>query len=200
ELPEFSRSVLEALRQPLEDRVITLARAKQSVQYPATFLLIATANPCPCGYYGTGQICNCTPALLSHYQQKISGPILDRFDLHVAVQSVEVEGILALPRPSTESVPNALAENARKNQFKRYKSHTILNSTIDHAKIVSGILCISNEATELLNRAARNLHLSARAYMRVLKVSRTIADLENSPAVLPAHLAEALQYRPVRKQ
>ena len=195
ELPEFSRQTLEALRQPLEDRVITVARAKDTAQYPASFILVATANPCPCGFYGTTKACRCLPHQIQRYQQKVSGPILDRIDLYAEVSEIDHRKLLAKQTDQTEQVTAAeQIERARAAQAKRYGNANKLNRDMSNRDIKQQA-GVSPAAKDLLDLAAQRLELSARAYMRSLKVARTIADLEASETIEPPHISEALQYR-----
>lgn len=198
EMPEFSRLTLEALRQPLEDKRITVSRAKQSVEYPAHFILIATANPCPCGYYGTSKPCHCTPAQILHYQHKLSGPILDRIDLHVSVHTVEHNQLLS-PRSARKSDDGIRSRIARAHalQKTRYNNSPLkLNADMDTSDLRTKAR-LEPGAQELLNKAAARLDISARSYMRTVKIARTIADLEKSATILALHISEALQYRPL---
>lgn len=194
ELPEFSRLTLEALRQPLEDRMITVARAKDTAEYPASFILVATANPCPCGYYGTGGTCRCLPSQISRYQHKLSGPILDRIDLFTQVHEVKHAALLTqqADRASDEKLKLRI-EAARNRQAARYGKN-MLNADMTNAHIRK-YSALNPNAKELLDAAAAKLNLSARAYMRAVKVSRTIADLENSDSITSDHVSEALAYR-----
>lgn len=199
ELPEFNRQTLEALRQPLEDRVISVARAKDTAQYPASFILVATANPCPCGYFGTDKTCRCMPNQIQRYQQRVSGPIMDRIDLYAEVNEVEHKKLLT-KRADNHEQETALKqiEKARKLQAKRYKDAQKLNKDMTNADIRT-LGNLSPAAKDLLDIAAQKLELSARAYMRSIKVARTIADLESSITIEPGHISEALQYRSQQK-
>jgi magnesium chelatase family protein len=194
EIPEFKRSVLESLRQPLEDNQIVVARAKDSITYPANFILVATANPCPCGYYGSSKDCNCTPQNIIRYQQKLSGPILDRIDLHVSVHEVNHDKLLSSVKSgdTSEDIKQRVM-SARERQKERYTDDTI-NANLSN-KQIKAKTGLSAEAKELLDTAAQRLQISARAYMKAVKVARTIADIDQSDQVLEAHVSEALQYR-----
>ncbi|HEV7453622.1 MAG TPA: YifB family Mg chelatase-like AAA ATPase [Candidatus Saccharimonadales bacterium] len=193
EMPEFNRQTIEALRQPLEERTITVTRAKDSVSYPADFILVATANPCPCGYYGTQQVCTCPIYRVTQYRQKLSGPIMDRIDLYVEVEEVKHELLLNTPHSDKSEDLRKRIAGAVKIQTKRYGSR-IRNATMTNTDI-RDVAKINTGALALLNNAASRLRLSPRSYMRVIKVSRTIADLESSATITAAHVGEALQYR-----
>ena len=196
ELPEFNRLTLEALRQPLEDKLITVARAKDTVTYPANFTLIATANPCPCGFYGTSKPCVCQPYQIQRYQQRISGPIADRIDLFANVH--EVDHARLLNTSNTPHAGKAMRQRilaARAAQHARFSSETKLNASMSNADI-KRLALLESEARSILDVAAQKLDLSARSYMRVVKLARTIADLANSKTTKAEHITEALQFRP----
>jgi magnesium chelatase family protein len=190
ELPEFNRLTLEALRQPLEDRTISVTRAKDSVDYPANFILIATANPCPCGYYGSSKTCSCLPHQIQRYQQRLSGPILDRIDLFAHVHEVEHAKLLS---PNTTASSNRLSRisDARQRQHARFGAQTKLNADMTNADIKK-LARLQPEAKQLLDTAGAKLDLSARSYMRIVKLARTIADLAGSKDIEASHIAEAL--------
>jgi len=190
ELPEFNKQVIEALRQPLEDRKITVARAKDSAIFPAKFILIATSNPCPCGYFGSKKECSCLPHNIIRYQNKVSGPIVDRFDLYVGVDEVEHSKLLQ-KNSVKDSNLNNIVNNARTIQINRAGK---LNNELSN-KEIKKYCQLDKESKEFFDRAAEKLLLSARSYMKILKVSRTIADLEKSDQITLAHVSEAMQYR-----
>lgn len=195
ELPEFGRNTLEALRQPLEDRVISIARAQDSADYPADFIMVATANPCPCGYYGIEDACRCAPYQVLRYQQRLSGPILDRIDLFSSVHEISHSKLLkqSVNQAADNKTRNRIA-NARSIQNSRYHQPGKLNAAMTNVDIkLYGQL--DPTATNLLNAAAKRLNLSARSYMRTIKVARTIADLESSKRITASHISEALAYR-----
>lgn len=195
EFPEFSRTTLESLRQPLEDRIISVSRAAGNVEYPANFILVATANPCPCGYYGTPTGCHCAAAQKLHYDSRLSGPIIDRIDLYCDVH--EIDHNLLLQEPLANNASQTARERiakARKLQAARLGS-TKLNTDMTNLD-VKRLARLTPLAVEVLNNGARTYCLSARAYMRTIKVARTIADLESCPVINASHLKEALAYRP----
>jgi len=199
ELPEYGRTTIEALRQPLEDKVITIARAKQTTEYPADFMLVATCNPCPCGYYGSDKSCDCPPHVIARYQRKLSGPILDRIDLFVEVDNINHTVLLSDSQSGDTSV--VIAERvgkARERQHSRYGSETVCNAQLTNRMIKSSAN-LESAAQDLLNQAAEKLKISARAYMRLVKVARTIADLEESESIQVKHVSEAIQYRRPQK-
>jgi len=195
EFPEYGRATIEALRQPLEDKVITIARAKQNAQYPADFMLIATSNPCPCGYYGTHKLCICPAHVVLQYQRKLSGPIIDRIDLYCEVDNVQHDTLLKTSSSAgTSQDVQKRVIAARSVQQKRYGSTTKSNAQLTNREI-KALARVDEAAETLLNQAAEKLEISARAYMRLIKVARTIADLDGSPTITLAHITEAIQYR-----
>ncbi|HMS23407.1 MAG TPA: YifB family Mg chelatase-like AAA ATPase [Candidatus Saccharibacteria bacterium] len=196
EFPEFKRSTIESLRQPLEDNKITISRAKESIDFPAKFILIATANPCPCGYFGTDKECSCLPHNIYNYRKKISGPIIDRIDLYANVENVEHSKLLENNHIADSSLDvRSRVEKARDIQARRFKTSRT-NSTM-HSREVKKFARLTDTARDLLDKGASRLELSPRAYMRTLKVARTIADLDDSDMILDKHIAEAIQYRPI---
>ena len=196
ELPEFPRQVLESLRQPLEDRKVAISRASGSLTFPAKFILIAAQNPCPCGFLQTaGKNCVCMPGQISRYQKKISGPLLDRIDLHIDVPQVDVEKLTGDYTSEDSSAIKQRVIKARKKQQERFKgSKTLTNSEMTSAQ-VKQICVLEKEALDLLKMAISQMGLSARSYHRVLKLGRTIADLADSENIKTEHIAESLQYR-----
>lgn len=194
ELPEYNRSTLEALRQPLEDRVISVARAKHSLTFPARFMFVATANPCPCGYYGTTKQCRCMPHEILKYQKKLSGPILDRIDMHVDVDEINHSSLMKRHQAEPSAKIRERVILARQRQLNRYGDTQTNNASLSSRQIKQFIQ-IEPDALTLLNKAAEQLELSARAYMKVIKVAQTIADLEGWQKVNSPALSEALQYR-----
>ncbi|PIQ16980.1 MAG: magnesium chelatase, partial [Flavobacteriales bacterium CG18_big_fil_WC_8_21_14_2_50_32_9] len=202
ELPEFKRTVLEVLRQPIEDRKVTISRAKFSVDYPASFMLIASMNPCPCGYYNHPEKdCVCSPGVVQKYLSKISGPLLDRIDLHVEVTPVSFSELSTTSNGESSEVIRARVIKAREIQEQRFKENEGVHANAQiSSKTIKEICQIDAVGTQLLKTAMDKLGLSARAYDRILKVSRTIADLEGSENIKSEHLAEAIQYRSLDRE
>lgn len=197
ELPEFSKSTLEVLRQPLEDRHITISRARYTAEYPCSFMFVASMNPCPCGYYGDPtHNCVCTPGQRQRYLNKISGPLLDRFDLQIDIQPVPFKDLSkTAPGESSEAIRERVM-TARKMQEERFAGLKNVHSNSQMSDSLLHQFAEPDEAGfELLRNAMERLHLSARAYSRILKVARTIADLEGSASILSHHIAEAISYR-----
>ena len=197
EFTEFSKSVLETLRQPLEDRVISISRAKYNITMPCSFMLVASMNPCPCGYHNhPTHPCMSTPAQIQKYMNKISGPLMDRIDIQVEVQSVPFEDIATSPKGESSAVIRERVIHARKIQEERYKHVKGIHC---NAQMTNALLQkyaqLDEQSTDRLRDAMRRLNLSARAYNRILKVARTIADLEGSEQILSNHIGEAIGYR-----
>ena len=196
ELPEYERKTLEALRQPLEDGKITVARAKQTVTYPSNFIFIASMNPCPCGYFGSSKnTCSCTPAQIHKYLSKLSGPLMDRIDIHIEVDSVSYEDIKSTFEEESSASIRARVNAARKIQLERFKKCKIYSNAKMSTTTTKKFCVLDEESENILKLAFDNLALSARAYDKILKVARTIADLEGSEQIKINHLAEAIQYR-----
>jgi magnesium chelatase family protein len=201
ELPEFDRSVLEVLRQPMEDKQVTISRAASSLTFPASFTLVASMNPCPCGYFGSSRECKCSPQIIQRYVGKISGPLMDRIDIHIDVPAVkfdELRGRGVEPGEPSESI-RARVIKARDIQLARFNTNgnsggVYSNSTMTPAQIRKHC-ALDSESETLLERAMQRQGLSARAHDRILKVARTIADLEASPNIAPTHISEAINYR-----
>ncbi len=200
ELPEFDRRSLETLRQPLEDHQVTISRARGAITFPCNFILIGAMNPCPCGYQGDPyHQCTCSAAAIARYEQRLSGPLLDRFDLHVEVPHVEYEKLSAAGHGEPSAAIRARVEAARARERSRFSGTTLTcNSEMGPAE-VREYCALDRECAGLMRAAMQQLRLSARAYHRVLKLSRTIADLAGAEGIEATHLAEALQYRPRRQ-
>ncbi len=196
ELLEFNKSILELLRCPLEDRVVTISRVNSSITYPCNFIFVASMNPCPCGYYGsTEKSCICRNDQIKKYLHRISGPLLDRIDIHIEVQGVKYKKLTDNSKIEDSKTIRARVNNARKIQMKRYKKYGILYNSELTPGLISKYCILSKECRKILEDAFEKMGLSARAYSRILKVARTIADLDNEENINIKHLAEAIQYR-----
>ncbi len=201
ELPEFKRAVLEVMRQPMEERKVNISRARYSIDYPANFMLVASMNPCPCGYYNHPEKdCVCAPGVVQKYLTKISGPLLDRIDLHVEVTPVNLED-LSSKRLSEKSIDiRKRVEEARAIQENRFRGSAIYCNAQMPTSLTRDLCLLDATSQQLLNTAMKKLGLSARAYERIIRVSRTIADLAKSEAIKSEHLAEAIQYRSLDRE
>jgi magnesium chelatase family protein len=202
ELPEFKRTVLEVMRQPMEERRVTISRARIALDFPASFMLIASMNPCPCGYFNHPEReCSCGPGIVQKYLGKISGPLLDRIDLHVEVTPVAFSELSSAHHAEKSDQIRERVIRAREIQADRYKlTEGVYANAQMSSKTLKEICAISSTGASLLKAAMEKLNLSARAYDRILKVSRTIADLSASTDILPEHLAEAIQYRSLDRE
>jgi len=202
ELPEFKRSVLEVMRQPLEDRKITISRSRFSVEYPSSFMLIASMNPCPCGYYNHPEKeCVCGAGVVQKYLNRISGPLLDRIDIHIEVVPVPFEKLSEFKHSEKSEQVRSRTIKARELQQNRYKDYKYIHCNAQISSSMMRRFCkVNNEGNLLLKNAMEKLGLSARAYDRILKVARTIADMEDCIDIKPYHLAEAIQYRSLDRE
>ncbi len=197
ELPEFGHAVLEVLRQPLEDRVITISRAQGSVTFPANFMLVGAMNPCPCGYYGDPfRQCTCSPSLVARYQKRVSGPFIDRVDIFVEVPHIDYEKLADDRLGEKSERVQARVEAASAIQRQRFKGTNLAGNAEMTPTEVREFCSTEESAQSLLKAAMKQLYLSARAFHRILKIGRTIADLENADIIKAHHIAEAIQYRP----
>ncbi len=197
ELPEFSRSVLEVLRQPMEDRVVTVSRSAYSVTYPASFMLVASMNPCPCGHYGDPtHRCTCQPFQVQRYMSRLSGPLLDRIDMHITAQPVKINELTAVPDGEYSKDIRARVVAARHVQLERFKDEVDVHCNAQmNSRLLHRYAWPDNEGLEMLKRVMTAQNMSARAFDRILRVARTIADLAGSKHVLTQHLTEAIYYR-----
>jgi magnesium chelatase family protein len=198
ELPEFQRRVLEVLRQPMEDETVTIARAAMSLTFPARFMLVAAMNPCPCGYYGTAK-CQCGMAAVQHYMQRISGPLLDRIDIQVHVPAVAYKELRQSVTGEDSQAVRTRVEQARCAQRQRLEKENIYCNARLNSALIRKYCGLDEAGEKLLEQAIQSMGFSARAHDRILKVARTIADLDNSPDILSDHLTEAIQYRNLDK-
>ena len=200
ELPEFEKSTLEVLRGPLEDGKITISRVNATLTYPSKFMLVASMNPCPCGYYGSDKECNCSNQAINKYLGKISGPLLDRIDIQVEVSSVKYKNLDSNIQEETSEQIRKRVEETRKIQLERYKECGIYSNSELTPKLIEKYCKLDEKSKTLLEKAFNRLGLSARAYARILKVARTIADMEKSENIQSSHLLEAIQYRSLDKK
>ena len=196
ELPEFNKSTIEVLRGPLEDREVTISRVNASLTYPCNFMFVASMNPCPCGFYGSKyKECTCTPEAISRYMGKISGPLLDRIDIQIEVTPVKYQKIASEEKIESSEVIKHRVDSARKIQLDRYKQYGIFSNS-ELTPSLSNIYCkLDLKSKEIVQNAFERLGLSARGYERILKVARTIADLDEKENIEAKHIAEAIQYR-----
>jgi magnesium chelatase family protein len=201
ELPEFRRDVLEALRQPLEDGVVTISRSNGTAVFPASFTLIGSANPCPCGFFGDNtRECLCTPMQINRYLGKISGPLMDRFDIQIEVPAIPFEDLSTNRTSENSASIRSRVNTARRVQTERYKNDGIFYNSQLNSKLIDKYCHINAHQKKMMRNAFVSLNLSARAYGRILKVARTIADLEGTEKIQDHHLAEAIQYRRLDRQ
>ncbi len=201
ELPEFGRNVLEVLRQPLEDEEVIISRAVRSLKFPARFMLVCAMNPCPCGYYtDTRRQCHCTPNQIRKYRSKISGPLLDRIDMHIDVPSIKYQELSSDRQEENSSFIRERVNQARKTQHQRFENESIHCNAQMRPKHLKKYVQVDEQCKALLKSAIQELGISARAYDRILKVSRTIADIEESLTIQPSHIGEAIQYRSLDRE
>ena len=197
ELPEFNKSTIEVLRTPLEDKFVTISRLNSSVTYPCNFMFVASMNPCPCGYYGSkDKVCTCNDFQIKKYLNKLSGPLLDRIDIHIEVESVKYSKLENENfKIETSASIRQRVNSARQIQLKRYKGYNIYSNSELTPKLISKYCKLNPQCKKILESAFEKLGLSARAYSKILKVARTIADLEASSNIEFSHITEAIQYR-----
>ena len=196
ELTEFNKNILELLRGPLEDKCITISRLNMAVTYPCNFIFMASMNPCPCGYYGSiDRKCSCSQDQIRKYINKISGPLLDRIDLHIEVTSVKYQDLKGIQKIENSEQIRERVNKAREIQLRRYEKYSIFSNSELTPKLLEKYCELDKNSKEILENAFERLGLSARAYGRILKVARTIADLDESENIKVNHLAEAIQYR-----
>lgn len=201
ELPEYNRHTIETLRQPLEDGVIVVSRVENTVEYPANFTMVASMNPCPCGNYGSrDKECTCTPATIHKYLSKLSGPLMDRIDMHLEVDSVKFGDLVSDRMEEDSETIKIRVDNARKIQLERYKGSNIYSNSKISDSLIKKYCKLSIDGEMLMQAAFESLNLSAIAYNRILKVARTIADLDGSENILDEHLMEAISYRSLDKK
>jgi magnesium chelatase family protein len=199
EFPEFPRYILESLRQPIEDAVVSISRAKGKLVFPAKCMLVAAQNPCPCGYYqDSTRVCICTPSQILRYHKRVSGPLLDRIDIHIDAPAVKVEKLTDNDGNSIETSADVRTrvQKARDTQTKRFEGTLLRSNSELTSKSIKKYCVLSDDCLSLLRKAVEALYLSGRSYYRTIKLGRTIADLEGDGEIKPNHIAEALQYRP----
>lgn len=196
ELPEFNRNALESLRVPLEDRKVTISRLNTTITYPCEFMLIASMNPCQCGYYGSQEKkCCCKPEQIKKYINRISGPLLDRIDIHIEVNQIRCSQLEQKEKTETSQEIRNRVNQARKIQIERYQKYHIFSNSELTPKLIEKFCKLNHKSKQILETAFNKLGLSARAYNKILKVARTIADLDDCKEIQEKHLAEAIQYR-----
>ena len=196
ELPEFNKNTLEVLRAPLEDNIVTISRVNATLTYPCDFMFVASMNPCPCGFYGASdKECNCSEQAINKYMGRISGPLLDRIDLHIEVESVTYEKIDKTKNIETSEQIRKRVNQARNIQLERYKDYNIFCNAELTPRLLEKYCKLDKECKEILEKSFNKLGLSARAYAKILKVARTIADIDGKKDIEISHLAEAIQYR-----
>ena len=196
ELPEFNKNTLEVLRGPLEDGEVTISRLNASLTYPCNFMFVASMNPCPCGYYGSkGKECTCSSEMITRYMGKISGPLLDRIDIQVEVTPVKYQKLEGSEKLETSEEIKKRVNKARKIQVERYHEYGIFSNSELTPKLLDVFCKLDDKAKDIIKNAFDRLGLSARGYDRILKVARTIADLDGADSIEPRHIAEAIQYR-----
>ena len=196
EMPEFPRDVLESLRQPLEDGQVTISRAAHTVNYPCRFILVCAMNPCKCGWYGhSSGRCVCSESSIARYNEKLSGPLLDRVDMYIETSSLEYEKLRRRPDAEKSATIRARVNKAREIQYRRYKGSSLKCNAHIGSKQLEAVCKLSPECEKLMQSAYKSLSMTARSYDRILRVARTIADMDSSRSIAPAHLAEAIQYR-----
>ena len=196
ELPEFNKNTLEVLRGPLEDREVNISRVNASLTYPCNFMFVASMNPCPCGFYGSiDKKCTCSPDMINRYIGKISGPMLDRIDIQIDVTPVKYQKLAGNEETETSAEIKARVDNARKIQNNRYKNYEIFSNSELMPNLIEKYCKLDEASNKIIQNAFERLGLSARGYGRILKVARTIADLEGKENISSSHVAEAIQYR-----
>lgn len=201
ELPEFQKNTLEVMRGPLEDGVVTISRVNATLTYPCDFMFVASMNPCPCGYYGSkDKECTCTPQMISKYMGKISGPLLDRIDIQIEVTPVKYQKLDSSERTETSKEIKERVDKARKIQRERYAKEKVYSNSQLTPKLIEKYCKLNEKSKTILQAAFEKLGLSARAYGRILKVARTIADLDGKENIEEKHVAEAIQYRSLDKK